>query len=119
MIRNIIIVGISLLFSTSAFALNLQREQLLNLYHGVESGQANTSQNWVNLSSGITEDYQGNEQEEIKFAPLPEPQTKFGVFTSDTLHKALTKNRDYGFEYPAQFGQTDDESYGVYIQKSF
>ncbi|MFK8028425.1 MAG: hypothetical protein AB8C40_10240 [Gammaproteobacteria bacterium] len=119
MIRKIIIVGASLLFSTSAFALDLQREQLLNLYHGVEADQTNPSQEWVNLSSGIAGDYQGNEQEEIQFAPLPERQTKFGVFTNESLHKALTENSDYNFNSPAQLGQTEDESYGVYIQKSF
>ena len=118
MIRNII-VGISLLFSTSAFALDLQREELLNLYHGVEAGQTNTSQKWVNLSSGIAVDYQGNEQEEIKFAPLPESKTKIGVFTNESLHKALSENHDYEFRSPTQFGQAEDESYGVYIKKTF
>jgi hypothetical protein len=119
MIRNIIILGISLLFSTSAFALDIQREQLLNLYHGVQAGQTNASQEWVNLSSGIAADYQGNEQEEIKFSPLPEPQTKIGVFTSDSLHQALSENRGYEYESPTQFGHAEDESYGVYIKKSF
>lgn len=119
MIRNIIIVGISLLFSTSVFALDLQREQLLNLYYGVEAGQTNASQEWVNLSSGIAGKYQGNEQEEIKFAPLPESQTKIGVFTNDSMHKALSENSDYELNHPNQFGQADDESYGVYIKKSF
>ncbi len=119
MIRNIIIVGTLLLLSTSAFALDLQREQLLSLYHGVEAGQANASQQWVNLSSGIAGDYQGNEQEEIEFAPLPESQTEIGVFTGDSLHKALSENRGYEFDHPTQFGQAEDESYGVYIKKSF
>ncbi len=118
MIRNII-MGTSLLFSTSAFALDLQREELLNLYHGVEAGQTNTSQKWVNLSSGIAVYYQGNEQEEIKFAPLPEAETKIGVFTNDSLHKALSENYDYESRSPNQLGQVEDESYGVYIQKSF
>ena len=35
MIRKIIIMGILLSVSTTAFALDLQREQLLNLYHGI------------------------------------------------------------------------------------
>ncbi|MFK7794985.1 MAG: hypothetical protein AB8B89_06545 [Gammaproteobacteria bacterium] len=117
MIRNII-VGTSLLFSTSAFALDLQREELLNLYHGIETNQVNSSQQWVNLSSGIAADYQGNEQEEIKFAPLPEAQTKIGVFTNDSLHKALSENSDYE-NRPRKLGQVEDESYGVYIKKSF
>jgi len=118
MIRNII-VGASLLVSSSAFALDLQREQLLSLYHGVEAGQAQSSQQWANLSSSIGGDYQANEHEQIKFAPLPESQTKIGVFTSDSLHKALSDNSDYEYDHAIQFGQADDESYGVYIQKSF
>jgi len=118
MIRNIIL-GTSLLFSTSAFALDLQREQLLNLYHGVESGQTNSSPQWVNMSSGLTADYQGNEQEEIKFAPLPEPQTKIGLFTSDSLYKTSSNIPDYEFDSPTLLGQADDESYGVYLEKSF
>ena len=119
MIRNIIIVGIALLASTSAFALDLQREELLNLYHGVESGQANPSQQWVNLSAGIAADYQSNEQEEIKFAPLPEPNTKFGVFTNESLHEALSENSDYEFTTPTQFGHAENESYGIYMKTQF
>ena len=119
MMRNIIIVGISLLFSTSAFALDLQREELLNLYHGVQAEDASSSQQWVNMSAGIAPRYQGNEQEEIKFSPLPEPNTKFGVFTNESLHKALTENSDYEIDSPSQYGQSEVESYGVYIKKSF
>tara|TARA_R110002096_G_scaffold229277_1_gene418848 strand:+ start:418 stop:777 length:360 start_codon:yes stop_codon:yes gene_type:complete len=119
MIRNII-VGTTLLISSSAFALDLQREELLNLYHGVDSGQTSiASKAWVNLSTGIAADYQGNEQDEIKFTPLQEAQTKVGVFTSDSLHKALTENSDYEYNSPSQFGQAEDESYGIYIEKSF
>jgi|TARA_B110000240_G_scaffold196985_1_gene250736 hypothetical protein len=119
MIRKIIILGASLLVSTSAFALDLQREQLLNLYYGVDVSDSQSSQKWANLASGIAFNYQGNEQEEIKFAPLPEPQTKFGVFTTDSFYKALSENSDYEYDHPSQFSQAEDESYGVYIQKSF
>ncbi|MDW3095811.1 MAG: hypothetical protein R8G33_09085 [Gammaproteobacteria bacterium] len=119
MMRRIIIVGISLFFSTSAFALDLQREELLNLYHGVEAADANSSQQWVKMSSGIAPSYQGNEEEEIKFSPLAEPNTKIGVFTTESLHKALSENSDYEFDIPAQYGQAEDDSYGVYIKKSF
>ncbi len=119
MLRKIIIVGISLLFSTSAFALDLQREELLNLYHGVDTSEANPSQRWINMSSAIAPSYQGNEQEEIKFSPLPEPNTKIGVFTNESLHKALSENSDYELDSPSQYGQTEVESYGVYIKKSF
>ena len=119
MMRNIILMGTSLLLSTSAFALDLQREELLNLYHGVESGSTNSSQQWANLSSGLTVHYQGNEHEEIKFSPLPEPKTEIGVFTNESLHQALSENSDYEFNSPTQFGQAEDESYGVYIKKRF
>jgi hypothetical protein len=119
MIRKIIIMGILLSVSTTAFALDLQREQLLNLYHGVKTNQTNTAQKWMHLSSSIAADYQGNEQEEITFEPLSESQTKIGVFISDSLHKTLTDNNDYELSHPAKFGQADDESYGLYIQKSF
>ena len=119
MMRSIIIMGISLLASTSAFALDLQREELLNLYHGVESGQADSSQQWVNLSTGIAADYQSDQQEEIKFAPLPEPKTQFGVFTNESLHDALSENSDYEFTTPTQFGHAENESYGVYMKKKF
>ena len=119
MLRNYVIIGVSLLFSSSAFALDLQREELLNLYHGVKSENTQFAQDWVNLSSGITVKYQGNEQEQIKFAPLPESKTQIGVFTSDSLHEDLSNRNDYEFKTPTQFGHNERESYGVYIKKSF
>jgi len=121
MIRNGVIIGATLLCSSTAFALDLEREELLNLYHGVEGGHQHISQEWVNLSTGIAAQYQGNEQEQIKFAPIPEVQTKIGVFTSDSLNEPLLKNSnsEYKFERPTQFGQNDNESYGVYIKQTF
>ena len=119
MIRNIIIVGISLFFSGSVLALDLQREELLNLYHGVELDQGNSSPEWVNLSTGIAPNYQEVDQEEIKFSPLPEPKTQFGVFTSDSLHEEISENREFEFTTPTQFGHNEKESYGVYIKKQF
>ncbi len=120
MLRNVVIIGASLLFGSSAHALDLQREELLNLYHGVESEQAHPAQEWVNLSTGIASNYQGNEQDHIKFAPLPESKTEIGVFTSDSLTEDLSSN-EYGYEFesPAQFGHNESESYGVYIKQSF
>ena len=123
MIRNVVIIGASLLFSASAFALDLQREELLNLYHGVEDENTQQAQEWVNLSTGIAAQYQqGNEHSEIEFAPITEAQetqTEIGVFTSDSLNESLSKGRDYEFRSPTQFGHNETESYGVYIKKSF
>ena len=120
MLRRIIMTGALLVFSSSSFALDLQREELLNLYHGVESEQTHPSNNWVSLSSGIAANYQqGNEHDEIQFAPLEEPQTKIGVFTSDSLHEELSIRREYEFKSPTQFGHNETESYGVYIKQSF
>ena len=119
MVRNSVIIGATFLLSSSAFALDLQREELLNLYHGVENDQQQSSQEWVNLSTGIAAKFQGNEQEEIKFAPLPKTQTKIGVFTSDSLNESLSKDPHFEFDKPTQFGHNDSESYGVYIKKSF
>lgn len=119
MVRNVVIIGASLLFCSSAFALDLQREELLNLYHGVESEQAYPAQEWVNLSTGIAANYQGNEQDHIKFAPLPESKTEIGVFTSESLTEELSNDYGYEFESPAQFGHNESESYGVYIKQSF
>ncbi len=120
MARSIIILGLSFLFSSSAFALDLQREQLLNLYHDVESEQVNPSREWVNLSTGIAPNYQTTEQEEIKFSPLPEQKTEFGVFTNETLEEEISATRhQYQFTTPTQFGHSENESYGVYMKKRF
>lgn len=119
MLRKIVIIGASLLYCSSSFALDLQREELLNLYHGVESENAYSS---GALSNSFVPNYQqGNEYDEIEFAPLPldEPQTKFGVFTSDSLHEELSSRREFEFKTPEQFGHNDPESVGVYIKKTF
>ena len=120
MARNIILLGLCLLFSSTASALDLQREQLLNLYHDVESEQAAPVKDWVNLSSGIAPSYQTIEQEEIKFAPLPEPDTKFGVFTHETLEEEISESwHHYEYTTPTQFGHSEQESYGIYMKKRF
>lgn len=122
MARSILVLGLCLLFSTTASALDLQREQLLNLYHDVETDQETVAKDWVNLSSGIAQNYQVNEQEEIKFSPLPkqEPKTEFGVFTHETLEEEISDSREY-YEYttPTQFGHSEQESYGIYMKKRF
>ena len=120
MARSIILLGLCLLFSGAASALDLQREQLLNLYHDVESDQDTVAKDWVNLSSGIAQNYQATEQEEITFSPLPEPTTEFGVFTHETLEDEISESRHY-YEYttPTQFGHSEQESYGIYMKKRF
>lgn len=124
MVHKAVIIGVLTLFSSSAFSLDLQREELLNLYHGIESGQvASVAKEWVNLSTGIAANYQqGNEYEEIQFAPLPadkENNTEIGVFSNESLNDSLTNGRAYEFESPTRFGHNESESYGVYIRKSF
>ena len=119
MIRKVILFGVAMVFSTSAFALDLQREHLLNLYHNIESDQVTAPAEWINLSSGIAPNYQSEELGEIEFAPIPEAKTKFGVFTSDSLEEDIANTRDYEFTTPEQFGHPEHESYGVYMKKSF
>ena len=123
MAHKLAIAAITLvLYSTSGLALDLEREHLLDLYHGVDDGQshvANNQEEWVNLSAGIAPSYQ-DDSSEIEFAPLSkdEPSMKFGVF-SDDLPESEVGNRDYKLSTPTQFGQSEDERYGVYMQKRF
>ena len=118
MAKKILILGVVLFFSRSAFALDLEREQLLNLYHDVETIQQIPSQEWVNLSAGIAPNYQAQD-EQIEFKPLPEKRTKFGIFTHETLEEEIAKQRVYKFTTPTQFGHAENESYGVYMKKTF
>ena len=112
---------IGLMFSTSSFALDLEREQLLDLYHGVDSEAANPAQNekeWTNLSAGIAPSYE-EEFADIEFSPLhTEPKTQIGVFSGDLTEPELSEN-DYKPSTPAQFGQSEDERYGIYLKKRF
>ena len=118
--HKIILLGVALVFSSSASALDLQREHLLNLYHGVESNEVAPPSEWVNLSTGIAPNYQSDEQDDVQFAPLPEePKTEFGVFTHESLEEDIANSRDYEFTTPTQFGHTENESYGVYMKKRF
>ena len=110
------------LYSSAGLALDLEREHLLDLYHGIDDGTSHvsgTQQEWVNLSAGIAPNYQ-EDSEEIKFAPLgdQEPSMRFGVF-SDELPESEASDSDYKFSSPTQFGQSEDERYGVYMQKRF
>lgn len=116
------------LYSTAGLALDLEREHLLDLYHGIDDGSSQVSssqEEWVNLSAGIAPNYQ-EDSAEIEFAPLrgDEAAMKFGVF-SDELPEAdsgaNTSDSDYKFSSPSptQFGQSEDERYGVYMQKRF
>jgi len=122
MLRKVAIIGAALLYCSSSYALDLQREELLNLYHGVESSNTFSSSALTGLSNGLVPNLQqGNEHDEIEFAPLPleEPQTTFGVFTSDSLNEDISNRREFEYKTPKQFGHNESESVGVYIKKSF
>ena len=110
-----------LLYSTTAVALDLERENLLDLYHGINDATSrhDSSQEWVNLSAGIAPDYR-DDSEDITFAPLDNQEStmRFGVF-SDELPEAEQRDNDYKFSTPTQFGQSEDERYGIYMQKRF
>ena len=123
MAHKLVTVAIFLaLYSSAGLALDLEREHLLDLYHGIDDGTSHvsgTQQEWVNLSAGIAPNYQ-DDTEEIEFAPLgdQEQTMKFGVF-SDELPESEASDSDYQFSSPTQFGQSEDERYGVYMQKRF
>lgn len=124
MVHKLALAAITLvLYSTAGLALDLEREHLLDLYHGIDDGSLNVSDNqeeWVNLSAGIAPSYT-DDSADIEFAPLrsDEQAIKFGVF-SDELPESEISNRDYKFSTPTtQFGQSEDERYGVYLQKRF
>lgn len=120
MLGKIATIGAVLLCCSSSYALDLQREELLNLYHGVDNEQISSSSTLANLSNGLAAHYQqGNERDEIQFAPLSEPKTTIGVFTSDSLHDDLSSRREYEFKTPTQFGHNETESVGVFIKQSF
>ena len=110
------------LYSGTGFALDLEREHLLDLYHGIDDGSShanNMQAEWVNLSAGIAPAYR-DDSAEIKFAPLDDDaQTmKFGVF-SDALPESEINGSDYELSTPIQFGHSEDERYGVYMEKRF
>lgn len=126
MAHKLVTAAITLaLYSSAGMALDLEREHLLDLYHGIDDGSSQVSgsqEEWVNLSAGIAPNYQ-DDSAEIEFAPLrgDEAAMKFGVF-SDELPEAETSDSsesDYKFSSPTQFGQSEDERYGVYMQKRF
>jgi len=102
MLTKIATIGAVFLCCSSSYALDLQREELLNLYHGVDSEQISSSSALADLSNGLAAHYQqGNERDEIQFAPLSEPK------------------REYEFKTPTQFGHNETESVGVFIKQSF
>ena len=120
--QNLTTIFIGLMLSTSGFALDLEREHLLDLYHGVETERTDDStaqQEWVNLSVGIAPSYE-DEFADIEFSPLyDEPKTQFGVFSGDISEP--TKS-DLGYQLnntPTQFGHSEDERYGVFLKQRF
>ena len=121
--HKLIAAAVGLMLTTSGFALDLEREHLLDLYHDVDSGQidsAHNGQEWVNLTAGIAPRYE-EEFEDIEFSPLrDEPKTQFGVFSGE-LEEVDNADVD-GYPLtnsPTQFGQSEDERYGVFLKQRF
>ena len=113
-----------LMLSTSGLALDLEREHLLDLYHGVDNGQnhsAQQGQEWVNLTAGIAPSYE-EDFEDVEFSPLrdDEPKTQFGVFSGDLEESNNSDLSGYPLtNSPTQFGQSEDERYGIFLKKRF
>lgn len=113
------------LISSSAYALDLEREHLLNMYHGVESDQAeqvNPAQSWVSISNGIKQNSLSDNESTIKFSSLTddeEPQTEVGFFSSKTLAEEVKKQDRYGSAADTDFENPTNDGYGVYIKQRF
>ena len=122
MAQKLLIIGIiALVYSSVGQALDLERELLLDLYHGIESDQSDrdqTDRGWINLSSGIAPSYE-DDFTDIEFSPLQEKQkTQFGVFSGDLVDPE-TIAPEYKPATPTQFGQSEDERYGVFLKRRF
>ena len=124
---NRTIIVVFFLLSSSAFALDLEREHLINIYHGVEtdqSDQVNPAQSWVNISNGIKQNSLSDNATTIKFSSLledeREPQTEVGFFSSKSLAEEVKKQDRYGLAADSEFkNHTTDDGYGVYIKQRF
>mgnify|MGYP001555695518 FL=1 len=124
---NRTIIVVFFLLSSSAFALDLEREHLINIYHGVEtdqSDQVNPAQSWVNISNGIKQNSLSDNGTTIKFSSLledeREPQTEVGFFSSKSLAEEVKKQDRYGLAADSEFkNPTTDDGYGVYIKQRF
>ena len=128
MVRKTVIMAASLLISSSAYSLDLEREHLLHIYHGVESEQAsqdknvNPAQSWTNISNGIQQNSQSDNQSEIKFSSLverKEPQTEVGFFSNKSLAEEAKKQDRYGMASDTELEVPVNEGYGVYIKQRF
>ena len=128
MVRKTLSLIISLLISSSAYSLDLEREYLLNMYHDVESEgisqdkKVNPAQSWTNISNGIQQNSQSDNQSEIKFSSLvekKEPQTQLGIFSNKALVEEAKKQNRYGMAADSDFEVPVNESYGVYIKQRF
>ena len=123
MARKLAFGVVALLYSISGLALDLEREHLLDLYHGVQSGHhsvgSNSNQRWANLSTGLAPSYE-DEYSNIEFSPLDEEarKTQIGVF-SGNMTDDDGSTADYAPSTPSQFGQNEDERYGVFIKHRF
>lgn len=121
MAQKIMLGIVALIYSNAGFALDLEREHLLDLYHDVDNEQSvstSSTREWVNLSAGIAPSYE-DDFSDIEFSPLQEEKTtQFGVFSGELEESNAT---DSGFtpSTPTQFGQSEDERYGVFIKQRF
>lgn len=121
--RAVIIV--CFLLSGSAYALDLEREHLLNIYHDVETDQpaeVNPAQSWVNISNGIKQNSLSDNTTTIKFSSLvedKEPQTEVGFFSSKSLAEEVKKQDRYGLATDTEFENPTSDGYGVYIKQRF
>lgn len=126
MVRKTVFFTALLLTSASAYALDLEREYLLNVYHGVESEQpnkVNPAQSWTNISNGIKQDSQSDNQSAIKFSSLAdkeEAQTEVGFFSGRSIDEEEVKKQErYGYSSGSNIETPEDDSYGVYFKQRF
>ena len=125
MVRKAVIFTVSLLISSSAYSLDLEREHLLNMYHGVESDQTekvNPSQSWVNISNGIQQNSQSDNQSAIKFSSIAEKkeaQTEVGFFSNKAIAEEVKKQDRYGLVSDTDLEVPESDGYGVYIKQRF
>ena len=122
---NRAIIIIFILLSSSAYALDLEREHLLNIYHDVEldqQNQVNPAQSWTNISNGIKQNSLSDNDAAIKFSSLlddTEPQTEVGFFSNKALAEEVQKQDRYGLAKDSEFVNPNNDGYGVYIKQRF
>ena len=97
---------------SNASALDLEREQLLNLYHGV----AAEVPRYRLPMNGMADN--GNDLPAQGFEPVQDSDYQVGVFSGDYADEILVQQ--LGRSIPVQrFHEEDEDSYGVYLQGRF